>query len=92
MTLDAADEHQSEPAAAGLVFGDRLELARRYHAVLAGAGIVRGVIGPREAPRLWERHLLNSAVVAELLPAGAHVVDVGSGAGLPALADGHLPA
>ncbi|MDT4914972.1 MAG: rRNA (guanine527-N7)-methyltransferase [Pseudonocardiales bacterium] len=44
---------------------------------------MRGLIGPREVPRLWERHLLNSAVVTDLLPVGARVVDVGSGAGLP---------
>ena len=57
--------------------------------LLAGDGVTRGLIGPREVPRLWERHLLNCAVVAEaelgLLPAGAQVVDVGSGAGLPGL-------
>jgi 16S rRNA (guanine527-N7)-methyltransferase len=46
-------------------------------------GVVRGLIGPREAPRIWERHLLNCAAVAELVPVGQRVVDVGSGAGLP---------
>jgi 16S rRNA (guanine527-N7)-methyltransferase len=72
-------------AVASRVFGDRLSLAARYAAILAGAGVVRGLIGPREAPRLWERHLLNCAVVGELLPDGGRVLDVGSGAGLPGI-------
>lgn len=71
------------PAAAAAVFGARLDLARRYADRLAGDGVVRGLIGPREVPRLWSRHLLNCAVVADLLPQDARVVDVGSGAGLP---------
>jgi 16S rRNA (guanine527-N7)-methyltransferase len=71
------------PPAAEALFGDRLELAVRYRDRLAGDGVVRGLIGPREAERLWERHLLNSAILTELLPAAARVVDVGSGAGLP---------
>ena len=74
------------PPTAVEVFGGRLELARRYVEALARDGVVRGLIGPREVPRLWERHLLNCAVVSELLPDGAQVVDVGSGAGLPGLA------
>ena len=64
---------------------DRLSLAERYAGLLAGGGVVRGLIGPREAPRLWDRHLLNSAVLAEVLPEGATVCDIGSGAGLPGL-------
>jgi 16S rRNA (guanine527-N7)-methyltransferase len=71
------------PAAAAQVFGDRLSLAVRYAELLATAGVERGLIGPREAPRLWDRHLLNCAVVGELLPHGVTVIDVGSGAGLP---------
>ncbi|WP_460683136.1 16S rRNA (guanine(527)-N(7))-methyltransferase RsmG [Modestobacter lapidis] len=67
------------------MFGDALADARRYAAMLAGDGVVRGLIGPREVPRLWERHLLNSAGMAEAVPAGARVVDVGSGAGLPGI-------
>lgn len=74
------------PAEAEAVFGDRLSLARRYADLLATSAVTRGLIGPREAARLWARHLMNCAVVAELLPAGARVVDVGSGAGLPGLA------
>jgi 16S rRNA (guanine527-N7)-methyltransferase len=73
------------PAAAVVVFGDRLELAGRYAELLATDGVVRGLIGPREAPRLWERHLVNCGVMAEMIPVGASVVDVGSGAGLPGL-------
>jgi len=61
-------------------------LAERYAALLATDGVVRGLIGPREAPRLWDRHLLNSAVVGACVPDGATVGDVGSGAGLPGLA------
>ncbi|SDY19536.1 16S rRNA m(7)G-527 methyltransferase [Micromonospora pattaloongensis] len=71
--------------AARALFGDRLDLAEAYADLLATDGVVRGLIGPREAPRIWERHLLNCAAVAELIPTGASVVDVGSGAGLPGL-------
>jgi 16S rRNA (guanine527-N7)-methyltransferase len=71
------------PAAAAAVFGDQLSAAEQYAQVLATAGIERGVIGPREVSRLWERHLLNSAVIAEVIPDGVEVLDVGSGAGLP---------
>lgn len=77
------------PDTARRVFGDRLPLAERYVSLLAETGIERGLIGPREAPRLWERHLLNCAVVAELIPqragGGTRLIDVGSGAGLPGL-------
>jgi len=58
----------------------------RYAAWLADAGIVRGLVGPREVPRLWERHLMNSVALSELLPAGTRLVDIGTGAGLPGLA------
>jgi 16S rRNA (guanine527-N7)-methyltransferase len=74
------------PAAAGRVFGARLDLAERYARVLAGDGVERGLIGPREVGRLWERHLLNSAAIAELIDPGERIVDIGSGAGLPGLA------
>ncbi|WP_307798378.1 16S rRNA (guanine(527)-N(7))-methyltransferase RsmG [Actinoplanes flavus] len=73
------------PAAAAEVFGERLTPATRYTELLATEGVVRGLIGPREAPRLWERHLLNCGVMAQLIAPGATVVDVGSGAGLPGL-------
>lgn len=65
------------------MFAARLPLAERYAGWLAGAAVERGLIGPREVPRLWDRHLLNCAVVAEAIPAGVGVVDIGSGAGLP---------
>lgn len=71
------------PAAAAALFGARLPLAVQYRDRLAGDGVAHGLIGPREADRLWERHLLNSAILTDLLPADAHVVDMGSGAGLP---------
>jgi 16S rRNA (guanine527-N7)-methyltransferase len=67
------------------LFGDRLPLALRYAEHLATSGVERGLIGPREAPRVWERHVLNCAVVAGLVPDGARLVDVGSGAGLPGI-------
>ncbi|WP_406075644.1 16S rRNA (guanine(527)-N(7))-methyltransferase RsmG [Micromonospora sp. NBC_01638] len=72
------------PAALAL-FGDRLDLAAAYAELLATDGVVRGLIGPREAPRIWDRHLLNCAAIAERIPSGATVLDVGSGAGLPGL-------
>lgn len=61
----------------------RLELAERYAELLATEGVKRGLIGPREAPRLWDRHLLNCALLGEVIPEGATVCDIGSGAGLP---------
>lgn len=79
-------ELPATPEVAGTLFpGDRLALAHRYAAVLADDGVVRGLIGPREAPRLWERHLLNCAVLAQAMPADGTVCDIGSGAGLPGL-------
>lgn len=74
-----------EAVAAEQIFGGRLDLAKRYVEHLATSGIERGLIGPREVPRLWSRHVLNCAVVAELIDDGAKVADVGSGAGLPGL-------
>jgi 16S rRNA (guanine527-N7)-methyltransferase len=62
-----------------------MEMACRFASLLTERGVERGLLGPREVPRLWERHLLNCAVVAELVPAEAGVVDIGSGAGLPGL-------
>ena len=67
------------------VFKDRLLLAEKYHDVLATDGSTRGFIGPREVPRLWERHLINCAVIGDVMDEGATVVDVGSGAGLPGI-------
>lgn len=73
------------PPAAADVFGERLELAAAYADFLAGPGVERGLLGPREVDRLWDRHILNSAAVAELIEDGARAVDIGSGAGLPGL-------
>lgn len=73
------------PSGAHRLFGDRLGLAERYGERLTSDGVVRGLIGPREAPRVWERHLLNSAVLAELVPPDSSVIDLGSGAGLPGI-------
>lgn len=67
------------------MFGDRLPEAERYARLLATDGVERGLIGPREVERLWDRHLLNSASVSSEVPHAAHVLDVGSGAGLPGI-------
>ncbi len=72
-------------SAGAAIFGARLEVAERYAELLTDQGIVRGLIGPREAARIWDRHILNCAVVAPRVPAGAAVADVGSGAGLPGI-------
>ena len=72
------------PHAAG-VFASRLPLAEQYAHILATDGVVKGLIGPREVPRIWDRHIMNSAVVVTRVPDGASVADVGTGAGLPGL-------
>ena len=63
-----------------------MPLAVRFAEILADTGVTHGLIGPREVPRLWDRHVLNCAVVQDAFPAGARLVDVGSGAGLPGVA------
>lgn len=73
------------PPEAAAVFGQRLPLMCRYAERLATDGVTRGLLGPREADRVWDRHLLNSAVLLDLLPPGTDVLDLGSGAGLPGL-------
>ncbi|EWS80206.1 SAM-dependent methyltransferase [Brachybacterium phenoliresistens] len=66
------------------LFGERLPLAERYTGMLAVAGPERGLIGPREVDRLWERHVLNCALLVEAIgPDARTLADVGSGAGLP---------
>jgi 16S rRNA (guanine527-N7)-methyltransferase len=67
------------------MFGDALPQAEKYAALLTGAGVERGVVGPAEADRIWDRHLLNSGVLARLIPAKGTLVDLGSGAGLPGI-------
>lgn len=73
------------PDAAKEIFGERIDVARRYAQWLETAGIQRGLIGPREIPRIWGRHILNSAVLGEVIEDGQRVIDVGSGAGLPGI-------
>lgn len=73
------------PQSAALCFGENLAVAQRYGEILAGAGIERGLLGPSEVDRLWDRHLLNSAAMAELFGPGERVADIGSGAGLPGI-------
>lgn len=74
-----------EPATAELIFGDQIGKARLYFDALVRDGDLLGLLGPREMPKLWTRHILNSAVVAELVAPGQTVADVGSGAGLPGI-------
>lgn len=76
---------EAEPDAAAVVFGEHVERARQFARDLGEQGEERGLIGPLEAPRLWTRHILNSAVAAPLFPSGARVADIGSGAGLPGI-------
>src|SRR5215470_2263352 len=73
------------PASGREAFGGAAAKAERYAGLLAGPGVERGLIGPNEVPRLWERHLLNSAAVASLVPGPCSLVDLGSGAGLPGI-------
>lgn len=73
------------PRAAPDIFGPRLSVARQYAEILADVGVERGLLGPREVDRIWDRHLLNSVAIAELLEAGERIVDIGSGAGLPGI-------
>lgn len=73
------------PRSAAEVFGERLPLAIRYADLLATTGIEHGLIGPRETPRLWDRHILNCAVMESLLPHRVRLVDIGTGAGLPGI-------
>jgi 16S rRNA (guanine527-N7)-methyltransferase len=98
MTADGAGGSESGPdgdgtgrgtsdvaAAAEALFGAALPQAMRYAGLLAGPGVERGIVGPSESDRIWERHLLNCAAVARLVPSRAWIVDVGSGAGLPGI-------
>ncbi len=74
-----------EPKEAQEVFGSHIAQARQYFDLLVRDGDLLGLIGPRELPKLWSRHILNSAVVAELVEDGQTVADVGSGAGFPGI-------
>jgi 16S rRNA (guanine527-N7)-methyltransferase len=83
--IEEVFEPELEPVQAAAVFGDRIDLARGYAAALVRDSDLLGLLGPREMPRLWSRHILNSAVVAELVAPGKTVCDIGSGAGLPGI-------
>lgn len=86
MDPSVSRETPSTPEVARRAFSSaRLPVAEAYADLLATDGVVRGLIGPREAPRLWDRHLVNCALLGELLPTDATVCDIGSGAGLPGL-------
>lgn len=89
MTSVASDGDGGDEAlvaeAAERIFGESLPVARAYAELLTTAGVERGLLGPREAGRIWSRHILNSTVVAEVVAPGVSVVDVGSGAGLPGI-------
>lgn len=76
---------EAEPAAAVAIFGDQIDQARSFAQTLANDSDELGLLGPRELDKLWSRHILNSAVVAELVHPGDKVADVGSGAGLPGI-------
>jgi len=76
---------ESEPEAAEAIFGPQIKLARSYVQKLAQDSDQLGLLGPRELDKIWSRHILNSAVVAELIRPGELVADVGSGAGLPGI-------
>ncbi len=87
LSVPSDDGLEAAPAQAVLarVFGDALPQVVQFHDLLAEYGVERGLIGPREVPRLWERHLVNSAALVPFLPASGAIADVGSGAGLPGL-------
>jgi 16S rRNA (guanine527-N7)-methyltransferase len=76
---------EAEPEEALKVYGEHIEKARKYFDLLVRDGDLLGLIGPRELPKLWSRHILNSAVVADLVEDGQLVADVGSGAGFPGI-------
>lgn len=76
---------EAEPAVAAEIAGDRITVLRQFTADLAERGELLGLIGPLEPPRIWTRHILNSAVLAPLLRQDARVADIGSGGGLPGL-------
>jgi 16S rRNA (guanine527-N7)-methyltransferase len=78
-------EVSAAPGAAEAIFGSRMDRAQRYAEILAGAGVERGLLGPREVDRLWDRHILNSVAIGELLDPEERIADIGSGAGLPGI-------
>ena len=85
MAEQVSRETPPAPPSAREVFSRALPTAELFAELLTEEATVRGLIGPREVPRLWERHLLNCAVITDLMPEGSSVCDIGSGAGLPGL-------
>lgn len=85
MSSEATGTDEEVALAAREFLGDGYLRVRAYADALAAEGVLRGLIGPRELPRLWERHLLNSAALLPYLPSAGTVIDVGSGAGLPGI-------
>ena len=76
---------EAEPTAAAELAGDRVDVLRAFTEDLGARGEELGLIGPLELPRLWTRHILNSALLAPLISAGARVADIGTGGGMPGL-------
>ena len=76
---------EQEPPAAKLLAGERIDALRQFTADLADRGETLGLIGPLELPRLWTRHVVNSALLAPLLKSGQRVADIGTGGGMPGL-------
>lgn len=85
MAENVSRETPPVPDLAQGVFGSQLPQAVTFAELLVDQGTLRGLIGPREVARIWERHLLNCAVITDLMAPGASVVDIGSGAGLPGI-------
>ena len=67
------------------LFGLAFPAVEEFARMLEDEGELRGLIGPRELPRLWSRHIVNSAAVLDFLPRRGQVLDVGSGAGFPGI-------
>ena len=85
MNADTPPLPSAPESVRGVCSSERLPLMEQYAELLSSEAVVRGLIGPREVPRLWDRHIANSAILATVLPADASVCDIGSGAGLPGL-------
>jgi 16S rRNA (guanine527-N7)-methyltransferase len=78
--------HATQPVdVARELYGSQFALLNRYVDILRSTGVTWGLLGPREADRLWDRHVLNSAALSGLIAPGSAVADVGSGAGLPGI-------
>ena len=69
----------------GRYFPERQDEIQAFAHFLTTAGIERGLIGPREGERIWDRHIFNCLPVTQLLPEGTTLFDIGSGAGLPGI-------